>query len=425
MLSLDKIKASLERLIANTPSEGDPDIVREALLSGNIVYVEGEGNAVEGENVAGAFIVTSDKPQTKYELSHTVYGRLRDILFPLPPGILPPLPSLLFIGREESLKDVKELLGIGVQNPASPHPPTAIIRGWPGVGKTALVGVLARDPDVTKTYPDGVLWASLSQRPSLMSILAQWGRALGSDELLRVPTPEEAVQKLVVMLQHKRMLLVIDEVWDPAHAAILMRARGSNCGLLITTRLPSVAKALDGTESSIYLLPVLNDEDALTLMRALAPSVVEQHTDECLELIRELEYLPLALHVAARLLRAESKLGLSTLKLIQDIREGAAIVQASAPLDRLEVDTIPTVTALLQKSTDMLSDQTRVFFAYLGVFAPRPATFDLQALKAIWEVEDPRPIVRELIGRGLLEAAGPGKFQVHAVLIKHALSLLN
>jgi hypothetical protein len=425
MFSLDKIKASLERLIANTPREDDPDIVRDALLNGNIVYVEGEGNAVDRENVTGAFIVTSDKPQTKYELSHEVYDRLRDILFPPTLGILPPLPSLLFIGREESLKNVKEILAIGIQDPASTRPPIAIIRGWPGVGKTALIGILARDPDITKTYPDGVLWASLSQKPELISILAQWGRTLGSDELLRVPTPEEAVQKLAMLLQHKRMLLIIDDVWDPAHATILMRARGSNCGLLITTRLPSVAEALDRTGSSIYLLPVLNDKDALTLMHALAPSVVEQHTDECLELIRELEYLPLALHVAARLLRSESNLGLSTLKLIQDIREGAAIVQASAPLDRLEGETIPTVTALLQKSTDMLSDQTRVFFAYLGVFAPRPATFDLQALKAVWEVEDPRPIVRELIGRGLLEVAGSGKFQVHALLIKHALSLLN
>ncbi|HEX8651314.1 MAG TPA: NB-ARC domain-containing protein, partial [Pyrinomonadaceae bacterium] len=302
---------------------------------------------------------------------------------------------------------------------------TAIVRGWPGVGKTTLVSVLSRDPDVGKTYVDGVLWTSLDQKPALMSILAGWGRALGRDDLLRVATPEEAVQQLGAILQHKRMLLIVDDVWDAAHGALFQHARSSSCGLLITTRLPEVADALAQTEQAIYNLPVLTEEDALKLMRILAPAVVEQHPNECRELVKDLEYLPLALHVAARLLRAEARLGLGVSDLLRDIREGAAVIEAKAPADRVERGTLPTVAALLQKSTDVLDEHTRNCFAYLGAFAPKPATFDLEAMKAVWQVDDPKPAMRALVEHGLLEPVGSGRFQMHALLVKHARSLLE
>jgi len=60
----------------------------------------------------------------------------------------------------------------------------------------------------------------------------------------------------------------------------------------------------------------------------------------------------------------------------------------------------------------------------LGAFAPKPATFDLAMMKAVWEVEDPRPAVRVLIDRGLLEPiVESGRFQMHALLVMHARSL--
>jgi len=77
---------------------------------------------------------------------------------------------------------------------------------------------------------------------------------------------------------------------------------------------------------------------------------------------------------------------------------------------------------LLKNSTDRLDEQTRECFAYLGAFAPKPATFDINAMKFVWQVEDARPIVRELVNRGLLEPVG-GRFQMHALLVAHARSL--
>jgi hypothetical protein len=85
---------------------------------------------------------------------------------------------------------------------------------------------------------------------------------------------------------------------------------------------------------------------------------------------------------------------------------------------------LPKLNALLSRSTKGLDEKTKECFAFLGAFAPKPATFDLAAMAAVWELADPKPIVRELVARGLLEAVGNGRFQMHALLVQHARSLL-
>ncbi|MBI5651472.1 MAG: hypothetical protein HZC40_13675 [Chloroflexi bacterium] len=104
------------------------------------------------------------------------------------------------------------------------------------------------------------------------------------------------------------------------------------------------------------------------------------------------------------------------------------MLEAQAPADRAELanETTPTVAALFQKSTDRLDPFTRDCFAYLGPFAPKPATFDLEAMKAVWQVEDAKPTVKVLVDRGLLEyVPSMDRYQMHALLVMHANSLLT
>jgi hypothetical protein len=67
----------------------------------------------------------------------------------------------------------------------------------------------------------------------------------------------------------------------------------------------------------------------------------------------------------------------------------------------------------------------RDHFAFLGVLAPKPATLNLAEMSAVWHTEDPKPIARELVRRGLLERLGEGRFQMHALLVAHAHSMLS
>lgn len=340
----------------------------------------------------------------------------------------PPNPPPLFIGRNDDIHFIKERLGITStkEKPLSVQVLTAV-RGWPGVGKTATATVLARDLDIAKTFPDGVLWASLGEKPDLRLEMSAWAHALKTTNLPHSLTLKEIVILLTELLKNKRTLLIVDDVWETDHIAPFQQTKGKDCALLITTRLPSVVNELSLPSEAIYNLPVLTEEKALELLSILAPSVTNKYPDECKKLVCDIEYLPLALHVAGRMLNMEEKTGLGITDLLKELKEGANIIEAKAPsnLIDLENETIPTVATLLRKSTERLDAQTRRYFTLLGPFAPKPASFDLNALKFIWSLEDPKPVIRTLINHGMLEPLGAGRFQMHALLISHAKSMLR
>jgi hypothetical protein len=417
----DNLTSALQSLTAGIATDSNRRAVRHALMEGRIVIEVGAHTS--GEIMFNRVNVTPGGDRLHVELDNVDYEHVQRNLFPEPPGIAPPLPGLIFIGREDALYDVKKL--IVIKGADLPDENLTVVRGWPGVGKTTLVGVIGRDPDVIKEFPDGVLWASLDQKPNLLSTIASWGRALGTDELLRAPTLREATTLLASFLQHKRMLLILDDVWEASDALPFLQACGSKSTLLVTTRVTRVAEDLTNRPEAIYVLPVLSEDNALRLMSIFVPTIVEQYQEECRQLVRDLEYLPLALHVAGRLLKTESKMGWGVADLLRDIKEGALLFRAEAPLDRAEGKTIPTVAALLRRSTDLLDEKTRDCFAFLGAFAPKPASFDLGAMRAVWQVDDPKPIVRKLVNHGLLEPTGSGRFQMHALLVQHARLLLT
>ncbi len=339
-------------------------------------------------------------------------------------SLLPPLPSLI-VGRDQALIELKMRLSALPESGASVQVITAM-RGWPGVGKTTLAAWLAHDPEIQQTFPDGILWVSLGTTPNLLSELSAWGRALKSESLQNARDLKQARELLTGLLQDKHMLLILDDVWEAEHAAPFLTG-GRNCATLITTRLNDIARELV-LPDQIYLLPVLTAESALELLGKLAPKVVQDHPTEARNLMEALEGLPLAIQVAGRLLQSELASGFGVRELMNELQKGAALLKANVPLDRRDLvnETTPTVAALLFTSLEKLDDQIREYYAYLGVFAPQPATFDLDAMSFVWDVEDARPIVRTLVDRGLLEYISEiQRYQMHALLVMLAKTLLT
>jgi DNA-binding SARP family transcriptional activator len=312
-------------------------------------------------------------------------------------GNMPPMPALV-IGREHALNDIKRKLGV---NAVSQSSSPLVIQGWPGIGKSTLVATLAHDPQIHRHFTDGVLWASLGETPNLFSELINWAHALNFSDTSDANTVTDLSARMTALLRDKRMLLIIDDIWESAHA-MPFSIGGQHCATIFTTRMNNVAQSLAVAADDIYKLPILSEEKSIELIETLAPEAVSQHLDETRELVRDLEGLPLALQVAGRLLRVEMNLGWGVSDLLAELREGARLLQAQAPADRREHDAIPTVAALLQKSVNLLDDDSRERFAWLGVFAPKPATFDLDAMKAVWMADNPRDTVRTLVERGLL-----------------------
>jgi len=205
------------------------------------------------------------------------------------------------------------------------------------------------------------------------------------------------------------------------------RIGGQACAMVMTTRLNDVAQALAPTAHDVYRLPVLSQAKALELLAKLTPETVSEHPDEAGELVRDLEGLPLAVQVAGRLLASEARLGWGVSDLLAELRSGANLLQAPIPGEAAAGGgaSSPTVTALLKRSTDSLEATVRERFALLGLFAPKPATFGLDALAVAWDIKDPRPTARTLVARGLLEPISGGRFQAHALLMWHARALLE
>ena len=337
--------------------------------------------------------------------------------------LLPSLPSLI-IGRENEFSELKEQL---LTSPISDMSQTVIaVQGWPGVGKTTLVSWLAHDSDVQTKFSDGVLWFSLGSSPDLLLGLSTWGRALNSEPLTKARNAQQALGILKEILHDKKVLLILDDVWKEEHVNLFL-VGGKNCTTLITTRSRQLARQLV-VPSQIHLLSVLPIESSLELLGRFAPQVLLQYPAEARELVEALEGLPLAIQVAGQLLQSKIALGIDIRTLINKLKKDSALLYAEDSSDYRDLvnETSPTITALFLASINNLDDYTRKCFASLGVFAPKPSTFDINAMAHTWETEDPRPVINTLMEHGLLEYNPEiDRYQIHPLTAQFAKTLLT
>ena len=336
-------------------------------------------------------------------------------------GVIPPLPGLV-IGREQALLEIRQRLGVygGATRQVT------VVHGWPGVGKSTTTAMLTHDAEIIQWFPDGILWASLGEKPDVLSEITGWASALGIHDASQMRKTEDISARIRAAIRDKQMLLLVDDVWDVEHMKAF-RVGGQHCATIVVSRLFDVAQALAPTPTDLYRLPVLTEAASLELLAQLTPQTVSQYPEAARELVRDLEGLPLAIHVAGRLLQTESGMGWGIEHLLDELHTGAALLAAQPPTDVMVVgrDASPTVAALLNRSTDMLPPAMRLQFALLGLFVPKPATFHLEALSVAWDIQDPRPVIRHLVRLGLLEPVSGGRFQMHALLVMHAQSLLR
>jgi Domain of unknown function (DUF4062)/NB-ARC domain len=339
-----------------------------------------------------------------------------------PPAVTIPAPPLL-VGRERDLARFRARLGV---DDTTARRPLTVVRGWPGVGKTTFMAAVAHDPAVVAAFPDGILWASVGEAPDAVKELKAWASALGSD-LAAESTLDDAMSRLRAVLRNRAAVLIVDDVWD-ADAASPFLIGSERCATVITTRFGGVARQLVVNDDDIYVLERLTDADSVDLLRQLAPRVSEKYPAECRELSVQVEGLPLALRVAGRLLEHEASAGFDVQESFQALSSQATLLAQKAPEDRFDprTGTTPTVQLVLQKSTDRLDEESRRCFAALGAFAPKPATFDVDAIKAVTGVVDVKTVVLKLVDRGLLEPIPSlGRFWMHAMLVLHATAMLE
>jgi Adenylate and Guanylate cyclase catalytic domain/NB-ARC domain len=189
-----------------------------------------------------------------------------------------PIPQTPFVGREQELAELSELL-------SREDLRLLTLTGPGGTGKTRLAAEAASE--AMERFPDGVWWVSLA--------------ALRESELVRETIAHElgAGDDLAEHVGGKRMLLLLDNFEQVLAAASLVAELAGSCPnlrLLVTSR-----ETLRLAGEREYPVPPLAEAEAVALFReralALRPDL--SHNGEIAAICRRLDCLPLAVELAA------------------------------------------------------------------------------------------------------------------------------
>lgn len=342
------------------------------------------------------------------------------------PGYRPfqalPLPQF-FVDRPEHLDAVKALM-----LPESQTPGTLVVSaiyGLGGIGKSVLASALAHHPEIQDRYCDGILWATLGQNPDLLPLLSDWIQALG-DYNTKPTSLDSASSHLRTLLYDKRVLLVVDDVWNPNHADPF-RVGGENCCVLVTTRSAQLANV------TRYDLDVMTEGQSVQMLaNAIHHQLTEDERHAAETLAKEVGYLPLALELTA----AQVEEGVPWSQLLQDLRSEVADL---ATLDRVDDDELDddakrrkhSLVACFNLSVKLLTKEQLALFAWLGVL-PEDVSVTPKMMATLWNLPE-RQAARTLLklkqkalllsGSGL--ADGTPTYRMHDLMHDLAVRLLQ
>ncbi|MGD1937120.1 MAG: NB-ARC domain-containing protein [Cyanophyceae cyanobacterium] len=305
---------------------------------------------------------------------------------PYKPGIpfqVPPVPGH-FVPRPQYADRIREQLLCDDGD----QPGTLVvsaIHGLGGIGKSVLAAAIAHEPAIRDRFPDGILWITLGQQPDLLVALGDWIRSLG-DRDYKPTTVQAASSYLRSLLVDKTMLLVVDDLWDPAHFDPF-RLAGKGCRVLVTTRQVRLKNAKPCE------LGLLTAAESVALVEGCLGQGLEPSEREIFEeFARAVGFLPLALELAA----VQVEDGYDWASLLADFREEFDILDVDEGAGSDEVRRDRSLRACFNLSLKRLDGEQLRRFAWLGVL-PEDVSVDARMVATLWGIKPVRA------RKGLLE----------------------
>jgi len=282
-----------------------------------------------------------------------------------------------------------------------------------GVGKSVLALMFMLDCDTRRAFPDGLFWLEFGQTPDVATLQAQVGVAFGGDlnDYRDAAAGKASLQRL---LQGCKALLVLDDVWDAAHAEALL-VHAPDCRWLITTRQTGLGHRLALPPANTLRLDKLSPGEGVALIAGrlgVTPGAAHpdaaRHREIAVLLDGHAQAIALA---AAHLVKEDDALYLGPEELLRRYRAAQSGPNPFALLALDEQDRQMNLELSLRVSYDQLDDDSRRRFRALGAFAEEGA-FSTAALAALWGQDDLDAAAdgaRFLAGASLLERAEGGR----------------
>ncbi|MEO1390282.1 MAG: NB-ARC domain-containing protein [Cyanobacteria bacterium J06634_6] len=326
-------------------------------------YIEGSENVV----------ISGEKNQFNKISAQNVYFDPSASTPSCRPSQAPYLPDY-FVDRKRHLQSLKKLLLEDTENALV----ISAIYGLGGIGKTVLASALAKE--VESHFYDGILWTSLGKQPDLTSLLMGWIEGLGdcNFKLIGSDAVKMATLHLRSLLRNKKVLLVVDDVWEVEHLKPFL-VGGPDCRLLFTTRRANVADDIDVVP---YQLGVMSEAESLQLLEnALNCPLEEPDAATAKAVVKLVGYLPLALNLIAARLRK----GLSLVRIKQDVINNINLLEkASRPRSSDK-----SLEAVFNSSLNPLKEdfpKTWKSFVWLGLLQ-EDALITVPMAAHLWQVD--------------------------------------
>lgn len=329
---------------------------------------------------------------------------------------VPPLPPA-YIERDE-FSTVRNLILADSEKPIiiTPKHQTIIVYGIGGVGKSTLAAAIGRSGEVRRAFPDGIFWIEIGKKSDPLARLSDIGAYFGDvkEEYRDIP---RAKQRLGTILRDKRVLIVLDDVWDYKHADAF-RLVDTRCRIIITTRLTNIA-----TQLSLqgYPLGMLSIAEGMALFQERLGSNIRDFSSEYREIIEILWGHTLAVSIAAGRLSEE---GISYVtNLLRRLKEGKTFSTLKLHNDDKDLN----LEKSLYWSYESLSPDMQRRFRLTGVFAI-DGTFGEAAVQAVWQdkdADDTHDAIKTLVSAGMLERHERQRYSQHSLLRAYARALTS
>ncbi len=253
---------------------------------------------------------------------------------------------------------------------------TTALRGAGGYGKTTLAKAICHDPKIKEKFSDGILWITLGEKPDNLIHCVEDLIYHLSGEYRSFGTLDAATAFLRSLIAKRRLLIVIDDVWNSAHLEPFLLG-GPYCARLITTRNDDT---LPPKASKIFVDSMLQKEAVGMLGYGLST----ENEEYFLEFAKKLGYWPLLLKLVNSTLQYRiNQLKENIDQALNFVNEGLSEEGLTAFDKENPESRSQAVEATFNVSLKVLTEEELSRYFELAIF-PEDANIPLNVLEKLW-----------------------------------------